>query len=37
MKELHEEYFTTIKRFVYFSVIVLSNIENQKLEEISVK
>ena len=31
VKELHKEYFTTIKRFIYISVIIILNIENQKL------
>ena len=29
--ELHEEYLTTIKRFLYIFVIIISNIENQTL------
>ena len=31
VKELHKEYFTAIKIFVYISVRIISTIENQKL------
>ena len=30
VKKFHKEYFATIKRFVYISVIIISNIENKK-------
>ena len=33
VKELNKEYFTTIKRFVYMSVIIKLNFENPKLDE----
>ena len=31
VKELNKEYFTTIKSFVYISVIIILNIRNQNL------
>ena len=33
VKELNEEYFTTIKRFVYISVIIKLNFETPKLDK----
>ena len=33
VKELNKEYFTTIKRFVYISVIIKLNFENPKLDK----
>ena len=35
VKELNKEYFTTIKRFVYVSVIIKLNFENPKTGSIS--
>ena len=33
MKELNKEYFITIKRFVYISVIIKLNFENPNLDK----
>ena len=33
VKELNKEYFITIKRLVYISVIIKSNFENPKLDK----
>ena len=34
VKELNKEYFTTIKRVVYISVIIRLNFENPKLDKV---
>ena len=37
VKELNKEYFTSIKKFVYISLIIKLNFENPKLDKILEK